>query len=115
MIEGSLPQGLTAQLSDDGLSIRIAGTPSRSETTHFTLSISDSTPPLVELASKAGPTVTTVVQAYSITVAAPDVVVVPAKATPVPSLGAWAVVLLNLLAGGLAALGLRGRKKPAQA
>lgn len=115
MIEGSLPQGLTAQLSDDGLSIRIAGTPSRSETTHFTLSISDSTPAPVELVSKAGPTVTTVVQAYSITVQAADVVVVPANASPVPSLGAWGVVLLNLLAGGMAALGLRWRKKPAQA
>lgn len=115
IIEGSLPQGLAAQLSDDGLSIRISGTPSRSETTQFTLSISDSTPAPVELASKAGPTLTTVVQTYSITVAAPDVVVVPAKATPVPSLGVWAVLLLNLLAGGLAALGLRGRKKPVQA
>lgn len=115
IIDGSLPQGLAAQLSDDGLSIRIAGTPSRSETTHFTLSISDSRPAPVELASKAGPTLTMVVQTYSITVAGPDVVVVPAKATPVPSLGAWAVLLLNLLAGGLAALGLRGRKKPVQA
>ncbi|TDS78744.1 fibronectin type III domain protein [Comamonas sp. JUb58] len=115
IVDGSLPQGLAAQLSEDGLSIRIAGTPSRSETTHFTLSISDSTPGPVELASKAGPTLTTVVQTYSITVAAPDVVVVPAKATPVPSLGVWAVLLLNLLAGGLAALGLRGRKMPAQA
>jgi hypothetical protein len=115
MIDGSLPQGLTTQLSDDGLSLRISGTPSRSETTYFTLSISDSTPAPVELAIKAGPTLTTVVQTYSITVAAPDVVVMPAKATAVPSLSAWAVVLLNLLAGGLAALGLRGRKEPAQA
>lgn len=115
IIDGSLPEGLVAQLSEDGLSIRISGTPSRSETAHFTLSISDSTPVPATLVSKAGPTVTTVVQAYSITVQAADVVVVPANASPVPSLGAWGVVLLNLLAGGMAALGLRWRKKPAQA
>ncbi|MEG0112543.1 MAG: fibronectin type III domain-containing protein [Comamonas sp.] len=114
IIDGSLPQGLAAQLSEDGLSIRISGTPSRSETTHFTLSISDSTPTQVELMSKAGPTLTTVVQAYSITVTAADVVV-PSAATPVPSLSTWAVLLLNLLASGVAALGLRWRRMPAQA
>lgn len=110
IIAGRLPNGLNAELDQDGLSIRIFGVPSQSETANFTLSISDSTATQAAFFSKVGPTLTTIEQAYSITVTA--AVVMPVTPTPVPSLSIVGIVLLNLLGGLLAALGLQSRRKP---
>jgi len=98
---GSLPQGLSAAMSPDGRAIVITGTPGRSETANFTLTISDSTVPVVQSArlNKAGPTVPSVVQAFSITVTA---------ATPVPLFGEWwEKLLLSLMVVGVSVLCLR--------
>lgn len=110
--KGSLPQGLSATMSPDGNSILIAGIPSRSETANFTLSISDSTvaKALSARLTKAGPTETTVAQAYRITVAAAPGAG-PATATPVPLFGElWEKLLLSLMMVGVSALLLRMRR-----
>ncbi|MET4575824.1 IPTL-CTERM sorting domain-containing protein [Ottowia thiooxydans] len=106
---GSLPTGLSAAMASDGNSILITGTPSQAQTATFTLSVSDSTVPEPGLMSKAGPTVTTVEQQYTITIAAapPPALV---GITPVPTMGQWGLLLMSVLLAAITTLGRRYRK-----
>ncbi|MBF5005310.1 IPTL-CTERM sorting domain-containing protein [Diaphorobacter caeni] len=100
---GSLPDGLTAVLSADGLAILISGTPTASGTAAFTMEIADSTVAPFQrrqTLAKAGPTLTTTTLAVTITVA--PVAMVTPTATPVPTLSQWALVLLSMGLAGLA-------------
>ncbi|MFG5775617.1 putative Ig domain-containing protein [Comamonas sp. J-3] len=105
---GQLPAGLTLN-PDTGA---ITGTPTQVESQGFSITIVDSTLKSARLKA-GGTTVHSTTQAFSIAVTA--AAVAPTSATPVPTLGAWAVVLLNLAAAVLGALGLAWRRKSARA
>ncbi|WP_051237229.1 kelch repeat-containing protein [Ottowia thiooxydans] len=113
---GQLPAGLSAAMSPDGASILITGTPTLTETQTFTVSISDSTVPEVTLL-KAGPTVPTLEQTFSITVEAAVIIpvdpvnpvdLVATKIAAVPLFdGAWEKLLLCLALMGATVFALR--------
>lgn len=110
IVAGSLPMGLSAAVSTDGSAILISGTPAQTETAIFSMEIADSTVAFKRNAlSKAGPTITTVTLAGSITVAAAGVVppVGPTGATAVPTLNQWGLMLLSLILAGFAAVRVR--------
>ncbi|WP_395027830.1 Ig domain-containing protein [Comamonas odontotermitis] len=99
-----LPAGLS--LSASGL---LTGTPTTAGAYTSSVTVTDSggTSQQMLMTTKAANAVS---QVFSGTVAA---AVATPTATPVPSLGAWAVVLLNLMAAALGALGLRWRRRSA--
>ena len=101
-----LPAGLS--LSSAGV---LSGTPTSTGSYNTLVTVTDSggTSKQMLMTTKAANTVS---QTFTGTVAA---AAATRTATPVPSLGAWAVLLLNLMAAALGALGLRWRRRPAQA
>jgi len=106
---GQLPAGLMLN-PDTGA---ITGTPTQVESQGFSITIVDSTLKSARLKA-GGTTVHSTTQSFSIAVKAAPLVPSTA-ATPVPSLGAWAVALLSLAAGVLGALGLGWRRRSAKA
>lgn len=102
-LSGALPDGLTL----DPVTGAITGTPTKAQTSNFSITISDSTQ--ISAASVAKAAVNNLTQSYSITIAA-EPVVTPTP-TPVPALGLWGVISLSSL---LAVFGLvRGRRRSA--
>ncbi|UBB18380.1 IPTL-CTERM sorting domain-containing protein [Comamonas odontotermitis] len=102
-LSGALPDGLTL----DPVTGAITGTPTKAQTSNFSITISDSTQ--VGAASVAKAAVNNLTQSYSIMIAA-EPVVTPTP-TPVPTLGLWSVISLSSL---LAVFGLvRGRRRSA--
>jgi len=103
ILSGALPDGLTL----DPVTGAITGTPTKAQTSNFSVAISDST--LVSAASVAKAAVNNLTQNYSITIAA-EPVVTPTP-THVPTLGLWGVISLSSL---LAVFGLvRSRRRAA--
>lgn len=90
---GQIPAGLPLN-PDTGA---ITGTPTQVEAQGFSITIVHSTTQSLSIAVKVAPL---------------EPMTAP---TPVPSLGAWAVVLLSLEAGVLGALGLGRRRRSAKA
>lgn len=110
IVGGQLPAGLNAALSADGRSIEFSGTPTRVEVAHFTLHIADATfaGPLSAQRLKADPIAHDVTVEKRIAITAAPVNAVP---TPVPTLGAWALVLLSLALAGFAVMGLGSTRR----
>ncbi|QNN58276.1 IPTL-CTERM sorting domain-containing protein [Diaphorobacter ruginosibacter] len=110
IVGGQLPAGLNAALSADGRSIEFSGTPTRVEVAHFTLHIADATfaGPLSAQRLKADPIAHDVTVEKRITITAAPINAAP---TPVPTLGAWALMLLSLALAGFAAMGLGSMRR----
>jgi len=106
---GQIPAGLS--LNPDTRAI--TGTPTQVEFQRFSITIVNSTLKSDRLKA-GGTTVHSTTQSFSIAVKAAPLVPSTA-ATPVPSLGAWAVALLRMAAGVLGALGLGLRRRSAKA
>ncbi|MDR2334962.1 MAG: IPTL-CTERM sorting domain-containing protein [Burkholderiaceae bacterium] len=99
-LTGDLPDGLTLNPTTGA----ITGTPTKAQTSTFSVTIEDST--LLPQSAMAKAAVHSVTQSFSITVAAVPVVAAP---TPVPTLGEWGVIALSSL---LAMFGLaRSRRR----
>ncbi|WP_246475021.1 IPTL-CTERM sorting domain-containing protein [Diaphorobacter ruginosibacter] len=99
-LTGDLPEGLILNPTTGA----ITGTPTKAQTSTFSVTIEDST--LLPQSAMAKAAVHSVTQSFSITVAAAPVVAAP---TPVPTLGEWGVIALSSL---LAMFGLaRSRRR----
>ena len=107
---GSLPDGLVINVNDAGTGFIISGTPSKTQTVRFTLTISDNTVGW-QTRQKSGPTVRTVTQEFSLTVLA-AAGAAPVVATPVPTLNSWGLWGLTAIFAVFAMTGARraGRK-----
>ena len=105
-----MPAGLSVN-PDTGA---ITGTPSQEQTANFSITIVDSTLKLTR-AKAGGTTVHSTTQAFGITVTAVALNPPAAAPTPVPSLSVVGIVLLNLMAAVLIALGLHWRRRAANA
>ncbi|MDR2333741.1 MAG: IPTL-CTERM sorting domain-containing protein [Burkholderiaceae bacterium] len=89
-LTGDLPDGLTLNPATGA----ITGTPTKAQTSTFSVTIEDST--LLPQTAMAKAAVHSVAQSFSITIAAAPVVAAP---TPVPTLGEWGVIALSSLLG----------------
>jgi len=89
-LTGDLPEGLALNPTTGA----ITGTPTKAQTSTFSVTIDDST--LLPQSAMAKAAVHSVTQSFSITVAAVPVVAAPA---PVPTLGEWGVIGLSSLLG----------------
>ncbi len=99
-LTGDLPEGLTLNPTTGA----ITGTPTKAQTSTFSVTIEDST--LLPQSAMAKAAVHSVTHSFSITVAAAPVMAAP---TPVPTLGEWGVIALSSL---LAVFGLvRSRRR----
>ncbi|MDR2334964.1 MAG: Ig domain-containing protein [Burkholderiaceae bacterium] len=99
-LTGDLPEGLTLNPTTGA----ITGTPTKAQTSTFSVTIEDST--LLPQSAMAKAAVHSVTQSFSITVAAVPVVVAP---TPVPTLNDWGLLLLSALTIGAAGFFTRKR------
>jgi hypothetical protein len=102
-LTGNLPEGLTLNPTTGA----ITGTPTKAQTSTFSVTIEDST--LLPQSAMAKAAVHSVTQSFSITVAAVPVVAAP---TPVPTLNDWGLLLLSALTIGAA--GFFTRKRTAE-
>lgn len=100
-VEGELPEGLTLNPETGA----ITGTPTKAQTSNFSVTISDSYAVPTAVAANAIKAVLT--QSFSITIAAD--VVVPSTATPVPTLSVWSMLSLSALLMGI--FGVAQRRK----
>ncbi|MDR2334521.1 MAG: Ig domain-containing protein [Burkholderiaceae bacterium] len=87
-LTGDLPEGLTLNPTTGA----ITGTPTKAQTSTFSITIEDST--LLPQSAMAKAAMHSVMQSFSITVAAAPVVAAP---TPVPTLNDWGLLLLSAL------------------
>jgi len=102
-VEGALPEGLTLNPETGA----ITGTPTKAQTSNFSVTISDSYAVPTAVAANQIKAVSTLTQSFSITIAAEAVV--PPAATPVPTLGAWGMLSLSALLMGV--FGVAQRRK----
>ncbi|MEJ5125849.1 IPTL-CTERM sorting domain-containing protein [Comamonas sp. MYb21] len=104
-VEGEFPDGLNLNPETGA----ITGTPTKAQTSNFSITVTDSSVVPTAVAVNAVKAVSTLTQNFSITINA--AAVVPATATPVPTLGEWGMISLSALLMGLFGVVQRRKRK----